>query len=174
MVKHLILITTLIIFFQFSSMAQQKGYIPKIEPCACAFKADSNLKTRCAYLIVPENRNKPNGKTIKLPFIYVENNNPNKHKDPVLYTAGGPGASSLGGVRFIHRRAFFKDRDYIAFEQRGTTHAQPCLSCDVMGEAIKQAYRKNLPVDSMVLQQVKKCRKALTDQGVDLDAYNTL
>ncbi|HTD40084.1 MAG TPA: hypothetical protein VK671_05650, partial [Mucilaginibacter sp.] len=70
--KTLILIIALIISFQLSAPAQQKGYTPKIEPCACAFKADSSLKTRCAYLIVPENRNKPNGKTIKLPFIYVE------------------------------------------------------------------------------------------------------
>src|SRR5580658_5643541 len=118
--RRLIYALLFLAFFQQIAVAQQKGYTPKIEPCACAFKADSNYKTRCAYLIVPENRNKPNGKTIKLPFIYVESNNPNKHKDPVLYTAGGPGASSLGGVRSIHRRQFFKDRDYIAFEQRGT------------------------------------------------------
>ena len=133
----------------------------KIEPCACAFKADSGLKTSCYYLIVPENRSKPGGKTIKLPFFYVESNNPNKHKDPVLYTAGGPGASSLNGTR-IHYRAFMKDRDYIGFEQRGVTKAQPCLSCDGMGEAVKQAYRKNLPLDSISdWMQNKKCRKAL-------------
>jgi pimeloyl-ACP methyl ester carboxylesterase len=174
MLKLLILILAVLLFTTLTCIAQEKGYTPKIEPCNCAFKADSSLKTRCAYLIVPENRNKPNGKTIKLPFIYVGSNNPNKHKDPVLYTAGGPGASSLGGVRFIHQRAFIKDRDYIAFEQRGTSYAQPCLSCDSMGEAMKQAYRKNLPLDSMVLQQVKKCHKALTTKGIDLNAYNTI
>ncbi len=173
--KRTIILVILLISLQYISSAQQKGtYAPKIEPCACAFKVDSSLKTRCAYLIVPENRSKPNGKTIKLPFIYVESNNSNKHKDPVLYTAGGPGASSLGGVRFIHHRAFIKDRDYIAFEQRGTGFALPCLSCDSMGEAVKQAYRKNLPLDSVVLQQVKKCRKALVAKGMDLDAYNTI
>jgi len=157
-----------------SSAQQKAAYTPKIEPCDCAFKADSSLKTRCSYLIVPENRSKPKGKTIKLPFIYVESNNPNKHKDPVLYTAGGPGGSSLRGVRFIHNRAFVKDRDYIAFEQRGTTFAQPCLSCDGMGEAKKQAYRKNLPLDSMILEETKRCRKSLADAGNDLSAYNTI
>jgi pimeloyl-ACP methyl ester carboxylesterase len=156
------------------SKAQDKGYTPKIETCACAFKADSNYKERCAYLIVPENRNRPKGTTIKLPFIVVESNNPSKHPDPVLYTAGGPGASSLGGVRNIQRRAFFKDRDYIAFEQRGTYFAQPCLSCDGIGEVIKEAYRKNLPLDSMILEQTKRCRKALVAQGIDISAYNTI
>lgn len=168
------LIIALIISFQLSASAQQKGYTPKIEPCECAFKADSSLKTRCAYLIVPENRSKPNGKSIKLPFIYVESKNPNKHKDPVLYTAGGPGASSLGGVRFIHERVFIKDRDYIAFEQRGTYNSKPWLNCNEVPEAIKESYRKGLNRDSMVLQAVKACRKRLVGEGIDLDAYNTI
>jgi len=154
--------------------AQNRDYTPKIEPCACAFKADSSLKTKCAYLIVPENRKKPNGKTIKLPFIYVESNNPNKHKDPVLYTAGGPGASSLRGVRFIHERAFTRDRDYIAFEQRGTEFALPRLDCFEVNDAIKESYRKGLNRDSMILQGVKACRKRLAGKGIDLDAYNTI
>ncbi|MBS1531763.1 MAG: alpha/beta fold hydrolase [Bacteroidetes bacterium] len=171
--KYLIIIPILVILFQ-QSFGQQKNYTPKIEPCACAFKADSNYKTSCAYLIVPENRNKPNGKTIKLPFIYVESNNPNKHKDPVLYTAGGPGASSLGGVRFIHNRQFLKDRDYIAFEQRGTWNAVPRLDCYEVADAIKEAYRKGLNKDSMTLVGVKACRKRLVAQGIDLDAYNTI
>lgn len=172
--KRLIALIAVIIFFQQITTAHQKGYVPKIEPCACAFKADSSLKTRCAYLIVPENRNKPNGKTIKLPFIYVESKNPNKHKDPVLYTAGGPGASSLRGVRFIHERAFFKDRDYIAFEQRGTEFALPRLDCFEVNDAIKEAYRKGLNKDSMILAGVKACRKRLAGEGIDLDAYNTI
>jgi len=169
------ILALLFLFFacQFS-FGQKQNYTPKIETCACAFKADSSHKERCAYLIVPENRNKANGKTIKLPFIVVESNNPNKHKDPVLYTAGGPGASSLHGVMFIHRRQFLQDRDYIAFEQRGTTYALPTLSCDGMSEAIKEAYRKNLPLDSMVIDASKKCRKELAASGVDLDAYNTI
>lgn len=172
--KRLIYLLVFTAFLQQIATAQQKGYTPKIEPCACAFKADSNYKTRCAYLVVPENRNKPSGKTIKLPFIYVESKNPNKHKDPVLYTAGGPGASSLHGVTFIHNRAFFKDRDYIAFEQRGTWYAQPRLNCFEVSDAVKEAYRKGLNKDSMILVGVEACRKRLAAQGIDLSAYNTI
>jgi pimeloyl-ACP methyl ester carboxylesterase len=173
MKKYLLLIFSSCVAGQFS-FAQQKGYTPKIEPCACAFKGDSSVKTKCAYLIVPENRNKLTGRTIKLPFIYVESNNPNKKKDPVLYTSGGPGASSLRGVRFIHQRAFFKDRDYIAFEQRGTEFALPRLKCFEVNEAIKESFRKGLNRDSMILQGVKACRKRLISEGIDLSAYNTI
>src|ERR1700733_4157829 len=164
--RNILTVVFLVFAWQFS-FGQKQNYTPKIEPCACAFKADSGLKTSCYYLIVPENRNKPNGKTIKLPFIYVESNNPNKHKDPVLYTAGGPGASSLGGVRFIHQRAFIKDRDYIAFEQRGTYNAKPWLNCTEVPEAIKESYHRGLNRDSMVLLAVKACRKRLIGQGID-------
>jgi pimeloyl-ACP methyl ester carboxylesterase len=152
--------------------AQQISYTPRIENCDCAFKSDS-LKTRCAYLVVPENRSKPNGRIIKLPFIIVESNNPHKRPDPVLYTAGGPGASSLGGVKFIHEREFIKDRDYIAFEQRGTWFALPRLNCFEVSEMLKESYRKGLNRDSMVLEGVKACRKRLVAAGIDLAAYNT-
>src|SRR5882672_6458168 len=109
MMRQIFIFFLLSIFFQIG-FGQGKGYTPRIEPCDCAFKSDSGLKTNCAYLIVPENRNKPAGKTIKLPFIYVESPNPNKKKDPVLYTGGGPGSSSLGIVRNVQRRTLIKDR----------------------------------------------------------------
>ncbi|WP_428656429.1 alpha/beta fold hydrolase [Runella sp.] len=157
------------------AFAQQKAtYQPKIEPCPCAFKADSSLTTKCAYLIVPENRNKPAGKTVKLPFIVVESNNPYKKKDPVLFTGGGPGASSLGIVRSVHMRSLIKNRDFIAFEQRGTRFAVPSLDCNEMGEALKNAFKYNLPKDSMILAGVKRCREKLAAQGIDLSGYTTL
>lgn len=171
--KKYALIILVLFFITQALYAQNKGYTPKIEPCACDFKIDSPFKTRCAYLIVPENRKKPNGRTVKLPFIYIESSNPNKHKDPVLYTGGGPGASSLRSVKGAQRRALLKNRDYIAFEQRGTQYALPCLECDVVDNAVKTAYRKNLPLDSMVLEGVKTRHKKLLAEGVDLSAYNT-
>ncbi|RFS15645.1 alpha/beta fold hydrolase [Emticicia sp. C21] len=157
------------------AFAQKKAtYTPKIEPCPCAFKADSSLKTICGYLIVPENRNKPNGKTIKLPYIIAESNNPNKKKDPVLFTGGGPGASSLGFIRSVHNRSLIRDRDFITFEQRGTHFAVPNLNCNDIGEALKKAFIYNLPKDSMILVGVKQCRAKLVAQGIDLAGYNTV
>jgi len=155
------------------AQAQQTGSVPRIEPCDCAFKADTGFKTQCGYLVVPENRKKPYGKQIKLPFIKVESNNPNKHSDPVLYTGGGPGVSSLHPVTVIARRSETRDRDYIAFEQRGTHYAKPCLDCDSVGFAVQQAYIQHQPVDQAVTNAIKKCRAKLIANGIDLSAYNT-
>lgn len=161
-----------IIAFTNMLYAQHKGYTTVIEPCACPFVADSSLKTTCAYLIVPESRLKPTGKTIKLPFIYVKKGM-DKKRDAVLYTSGGPGNSSLRAVRNVHRRGLMKNHDFIAFEQRGTQYALPSLPCPEIGAGFKDAYKYNLPKDSMLLAGVKRCRQRLMAKGNNLAAYNT-
>src|ERR1700722_1900610 len=145
------------------SGAQQKS-LPRIEPSECIYQADGSHKTRCGYLVVAENRNRPQGTTIKLPFIYVESNNPSKHPDPVLFTGGGPGLSSLHPVTSIDRRSLLRDRDYIAFEQRGTHFAQPNLECDGLGQAIQNATLEHAPVDEAVSAAIRQCHTKLTQQ----------
>src|SRR5579859_4583853 len=89
----------------------QTENVPRIESSDCIYKADTAHETTCDYLVVPENRHNPQGRVIKLPFIYVESNNPAKKPDPVLYTGGGPGISSLHPVTSIARRSLLRDRD---------------------------------------------------------------
>ena len=151
----------------------QQDNIPRIESSDCIYHADSAHKTLCGYLIVPENRHHPQSKVIKLPFIYVESNNPAKKPDPVLYTGGGPGVSSLHPVTSIARRSLLRDRDYIAFEQRGTHFALPNLECEGEGQGAQQAYLNHRPIDDAVLEAVRQCRENLVRQGIDLSAYNT-
>jgi pimeloyl-ACP methyl ester carboxylesterase len=151
----------------------QENNVPRIEPSDCTYKADSLYKTRCGLLIVPENRHRPQGQMIKLPFIYVESNNPDKSLDPVLYTGGGPGVSSLHPVTSIARRSLLRSRDYIAFEQRGTHFAQPNLECEGAGKATQNAYLEHRSIDDAVLSSVRDCREKLIKEGIDLSAYNT-
>src|SRR5579883_236466 len=167
-----LLFLSLVLIAPVASVAQQ-GNVPRIEPSDCIYKADSLHKTWCGFLIVPENRNHPQGRTIKLPFIYVQSNSPDKSTDPVLYTGGGPGVSSLHPVTSIARRSLLKDRDYIAFEQRGTHFAQPNLECDGDGKAIQEAYLEHRSIDEAVLSSVRQCREKLIKEGIDLSAYNT-
>jgi pimeloyl-ACP methyl ester carboxylesterase len=115
----------------------------------------------------------PSGKTIKLPFIIVQSNDPNKKKDPILFTAGGPGGSSLGIVGSIHKRTIAENRDFIAFEQRGTQYAIPNLGANEIGEAVKTAFRENLDRDSLITVATQAMRKRFKEQGVDLTAYTT-
>lgn len=192
-----IFLSCIILFFALQgSYAQKvKQYTPTIVRCDCQFKMDSSYiatappqlksefkfqnkidssyETLCGYLIVPENRKKASSKKIQLPFILVKSKNPHKRKDPIFYTGGGPGNSSLGWANGITRSTLINDRDCIAFEQRGTRFALPYLRSFELDTAIKESYRKNLPKDSMVLEGVKRYKKRLMAKGIDLSGYNT-
>jgi len=178
-----------------STLLSQKQVVPRVEICDCSFKLDPNylaivppalksdtvfqnnidtsFKTECGYLIVPENRKKTNSKNIKLPFIIVKSKNPNKRKDLVLYTAGGPGMSSLGWANGITKSTLIRDRDCIAFEQRGTKYAIPYLRRFDLDVAIREAYRKNLSKDSMTVVGTNLYKKSLEKAGIDVSGYNT-
>jgi pimeloyl-ACP methyl ester carboxylesterase len=158
---------------QIANAQQQPAYTPAIEPCACPVKVDSSFKTRCGYLVVPENRTKLNSRLIKLPFVLVESKNKNKRNDPLLFTTGGPGGSSLGWAVGAARRSVINKRDCIAFEQRGTQYALPNLWSPELSDAIKESYKKNLNKDSMVLVGVRAYKAALVAKGIDLSGYNT-
>ncbi|MCF6403057.1 alpha/beta hydrolase [Chitinophaga filiformis] len=174
MKKAILLTIAAVVFLLPIARSQGKNtYQPLIEPCACPVKVDSSFKTRCAYLVVPENRKKNNGRTVKLPFIIVESKNPNKKKDPLLFTGGGPGSGSLGWARGAAASQVIKDRDCIAFEQRGAGYSIPGLNGPELGAAIKESYKKNLNKDSMVIEGVKQLRKGLEARGIDLSGYNT-
>lgn len=171
--KKISSIFSLLYLLAFSLQAQQTSYTPRIEACDCPVKVDTSFKTRCGYLIVPENRRKISDKRVKLPFVWVESKDPNKRKDPILYTAGGPGSSSLGWATSLSKRMILQNRDCIAFEQRGTRFAVPSLWSNELVEAISDSYRRNLPKDSMVIEGTKRYKQALEAKGIDLAGYNT-
>lgn len=179
-----------------SAVVHAQQYVPEIELCDCRFMVDSNFvkrapgnikpyyseplekidstfRTKCGYLVVPMNRKKKVSKSIKLPFIVVYSKNPDKKKDPILFTAGGPGGSSLSWAIGATRSTLINDRDCITIEQRGTRYALPYLRAFDLDNAIKESYRKNLNKDSMVLEGVKRYKKTLENQGIDLSGYNT-
>jgi pimeloyl-ACP methyl ester carboxylesterase len=195
MKKIIVLITIINVILIQNSLAQSKVYKPRIVFCDCNFKIDSSylstapsnlksdtafqlntdpgIKTRCGYLIVPENRTKASSRMIKLPFIIVQSKHPDKKKSPVLFTGGGPGSSSLGWANGIAKSDLILDRDCIAFEQRGTKYAIPYLRSFELDAAIKESYRKNLSKDSMAIEGVKRYKKRLEEKGIDLSGYNT-
>jgi len=155
------------------SIAVAQGYVPTIEPCACMIKVDSTLISTCGYLIVPENRQRPAGRTIKLPFVYVKKSVTDSAV--TLFTTGGPGYSTMVNFDGITAHSdFFQFGSLIIFDQRGTKKAVPCLDCSEINAAEIKGYKENLPVDSLRLAAIKQCRKRLVAQGIDLSSYNTI
>ena len=150
-------------------------YKPVIEPFPGMVKADSRLILKTGYLVVPENRNKPTGRKVKVPFLFVRRPDQDARKNITLYTTGGPGYSTTANIDSIsYNSGWLAYGGFIAFDQRGTKRAKPCLDCMEVASAIKRSYREGKNRDSLVLAAIKQCRTNFVQQGIDLSAYNTI
>lgn len=106
------------------------------EPAPCPFELPSGqvegVSVECGYLVVPEDR-AGGGGPLRLAVATFRNPNSTGAPDPVVYLAGGPGASALELVRYSFRPAyaplFSTGRDVILFDQRGIGVSQPALDC---------------------------------------------
>ena len=79
-------------------------------------------------IVVPENRHKPNGKTISLLVAMIPSiTQPPKH-EPVFYITGGPGGDAMGEMEFVVP-TLNQDQNLIVLGQRGTVDATPALLC---------------------------------------------
>ncbi|MFT3824201.1 MAG: alpha/beta fold hydrolase [Chitinophagaceae bacterium] len=138
-------------------------------------KVDPALKSQCGYLVVPENRQKPAGRTIKVPFVYLTKPGNEANKNVTMMTTGGPGYSTIANFDSIGASfPFFQFGGFLIFDQRGTKKSKPCLDCDEVKLATRKAYKEDLSKDSLELEAVKQCRKRLLAERIDLSAYNTL
>lgn len=128
------------------------------------------------YLEVPENRRTQNSKTIKVPIYIFKSRSDNPKKDPIIYTVGGPGETTMPSAQYMDYYKYLDDRDFILVEQRGNYYAKPHLDCPEWSQAV---YRSDLPdfdekeYDALFTQAAKACRDRLTKKGIDLDGYNT-
>lgn len=159
----------------FSGVAFAQRHSPVIEPCPCLMKVDARLKAKCGFLVVPENRKKPNANKVKIPFVFARRPNQDSTKNITLFTTGGPGYATIPvGDSLTYNSGRLAFGGFILFDQRGTKNSIPCLDCEGIDEAIKNSYLLNRSKDSLVAIAVTNCRKKFVKQGIDLSAYNTI
>jgi pimeloyl-ACP methyl ester carboxylesterase len=150
--------------------------VPRWEPEPCGFQAPTGATVACGDLIVPEQRAAPTQRLLRLPVIKISSRSAQPAPDPIVYTAGGPGASSLGPVSALWNSPLVDTRDVILFEQRGTRFAEPALDCPELTSAFVDNLAHNLPVNEEINREVAAataCRERLLGDGIDLAAYNT-
>ena len=107
------------------------GEVPRFEPAPCPKLpgAEELAKASCGYLVVPENRSRPTGRTIRLMVAKYPARSPEKRADPVVYLAGGPGDIAPLEVNGLIAADFIRDRDILVVSQRGTMFSEPALTC---------------------------------------------
>ena len=126
------------------AQAQTGPTLPRFEPEPCAWPVPANQTVECGYLVVPEDRSAPAGRTIRLAVAILKSPDLNPQPDPLLFLNGGPGSQALHDLpRFtdIFRLLVIDlNRDVIFFDQRGVGLSQPALECpEVVPSLLAQA-----------------------------------
>lgn len=146
---------------------------PRFEPSACPIQIPAGARVECGFLAVPENRTRPDSRTIRLAVAILKSRSENPAPDPIVYLAGGPGASALleKPLGWWLDSPFPDNRDFILFEQRGTRFSEPFLNCPEEDTAAILDPGEN---NGSYLNAALQCRDRLLSQGVDLTAYNSV
>ncbi|MFL6592666.1 MAG: alpha/beta hydrolase [Luteimonas sp.] len=134
------------------------------EPCSLA---GVDPKVRCGSLQVWENRHTRRGRKIAIHFLVF----PAVHRatsDPLVYIAGGPGASSIDdATSWAEQFRELRDtRDILFVDMRGSGRSHP-LNCDVWGPELRGYMGDYLPA-----ARVQRCADELSAQA-DLRQYTT-
>jgi len=154
----------------------------------CPFKAAIGYTTgevTCAFIEVPENREDPESRTIRLLFAKIHAKASLEHDeaeddedltykdDPVAYLTGGPGVSIQSYVERFLEHDLVKERDLYVLQQRGI--AESGDFCPFYA-AIKPELNTGKTTYEGQLQQaerIKLCLQSASSRGVDVSAYST-
>lgn len=150
----------------------------------CWFGKTVTGAARCGFLVVRENRQMPESRTIRLPVVIFEAEKQADRKEPILYLTGGPGGSAyLGNQRQIdswwaERRFLPPGHDFIVMAQRGTGLQELDIDCPELRGieiALEARPQGEAPPDSRKLSiaAAQACAQRLVEEGVDLTAYNS-
>ncbi len=176
--QHFLLLALLLASPVVARAAQAAATVPRFEPAPCPKLqgAETLADASCGYLVVHEDRSRPDGRTIRLMVAKFPARSPEKRADPVVYLAGGPGDIAPLEVNGLIAANFIRDRDILVVSQRGTMFSEPALTCasvddfarELLGlrfysEATKRAH----------LAATEACHRELVATGADLSAYNS-
>jgi pimeloyl-ACP methyl ester carboxylesterase len=157
--------------------AAQAGYEPRFESAPCpTLPVPFPQNARCGFLVVPENRGRPEGRTIRLAVAIVPAVAQQPAPDPIVHLTGGPGGVALAEAQTLVDAGFNRDRDLILMNQRGTFLSEPALTCEVIDRFNR--LQVGLPLDARSTRRkhvaaTRECRRQLVARGVDIAAYNT-
>jgi pimeloyl-ACP methyl ester carboxylesterase len=154
-----------------------EAYAPRFEPAACpALPVAALANARCGYLVVPEDRRRPAGRTLRLVAAIVPARSARPAADPVVYMAGGPGGIALLEADLAVAAGLNRDRDLVLMNQRGTYLSQPALTCAAVDAFARRSIGSRFYAAATLrahLAATRACLRSLQATGANLAAYNS-
>ena len=155
------------------------GYESMFEEADCTFTLPMGYDPSCGYLVVPENRDDPDGATIQVAVAVFPSTAETPASDPLVYLEGGPGGNILDALQFDFGNRFgpfLAERDVIIFDQRGVGQSMPNPDCPELRELQIELLDDALTAEEYndaEAPAVAACQSRLASEGVDLAAYNS-
>lgn len=159
-----------------SAQAQEAALgVPRFEPDSVSFPVSvpAAFRPTTGYLVVYEDRDRPTGRTVRLPVAILHSRSGRDDLDPVLYLGGGPGAGALRVAQYPGAYPWTEDRSFVIFDQRGTGEAEPSLPCRGLPAARAEERRERAEEGTRQIAAVAACRDRLEARGVSASAYST-
>lgn len=150
----------------------------------CWFYEERYKTARCGIFTVLENRQDPESRTIRLPVVILGALDRREPKEPILYLTGGPGGHAyLGESVFIkgwreEQELFPPGHDLVILGQRGTGLYAADFDCEEFQDPAV-AFGAHPPgrappdLQTVTVAAARACAERLSDEGVDLSAYNS-
>lgn len=132
-------------------------------------------KIEWKYLAVPENWEKPNGKTIKIAVAVLKSTKNNGSSNPIVFLQGGPGGGGIKGISGWFNHPLREKNDIVFIDVRGTGFSFPKF-CPDLGKSFLEILAKNQ--DKKQDEQQKAvaamlCKEDLINRNIDINAYNS-
>ncbi len=145
---------------------------------ACPFDtaALDALNLQCGYLTVPENRERNDGRRIRLAVAEMKARKPAPGNSAVVVLTGGPGAEALSPAFLRLAHILLGNRDVVVLDQRGVGYSKPSL-CNWFETTSAEIRAMNLTEKQAQLMDdgaLRACHDELRARGIDLSAYNVI
>ena len=155
----------------------------RLERERCTFKPPRGDRVECFVLIVPENREQPEGREVRLKVAVLKAKR-TAGAEPLFYLSGGPGdaplvASSPGadalaeGDWWNETAIIRRKRDVVILSQRGAGGATPNLDCFDPRTSEPAKARRRAVTEEQERDILVRCRSGLDRLKIDLGMYST-
>ena len=154
------------------------GHEPAFTPGQCPFQPPPGTDPRCGHVSVPENREHPDGRLIRLAVAIFAARSSERYP-PVVYLEGGPGGEALESIPFSYQDRFAyldAERTVVIFDQRGVGYSEPALSCPEILDLTYELLDDDLPTEEVLARQVAVldgCREGWVNDGIDFTRFNS-
>ncbi|WP_345773934.1 alpha/beta fold hydrolase [Azospirillum endophyticum] len=157
----------------------------RFTPGPCWFTVPDGEAALCGTVAVPERRDRPNSRSLRLPVAVLLSTARQPAPDPVLFLEGGPGASPFGSGEATEERMevwwelsapFRRTRNMILFDPRGVGRAEPDTDCPELDAVGATRGTKPLTREQRTAAEraaVGACAARLEAAGLDTTQFST-